>query len=382
MDLAPDARTYARWNYTADYDPTGDVITVLIDGVPHPAFDFTTAPDPCQAGRWAGVVRLLVAGPDAVGNPGATVVLALGTHTVALSFPNAPSQTLLDGGTIDVIAAVAGMASGPCSAWEPDACVVFPDCTAMVSGYALDAATEVLWTRTGRRFGVCQVAYRPCRAACASNWWASPPWGSWGGSSWGGGGSWGWPYPALIGGRWVNLGCGACGDTCSCTILHQIALPSPVAGIVAVKVDGATLPASAYRVDNWNTLVRLDGEAWPRCNDLNLADTEDGTWSVTALYGEAVPALGRLAVGVLAVYLATGLCASAGCRLHSATVTEITRQGVQKRFASARSVKDGSLISTGLYLPDLFIETFNPTHSSPAAIYDLDAARPRRTGTS
>lgn len=375
MDLAPAARTYAKWNYTADYDPTGDAIEVIIDGTAYPATDFSAAADPCLTGRWTGIIRLLVAGPDATGNPGGTVVLGLGEHAVALHFPSAPQDTLLPAGSITVAPAAVGLASGPCSPWPTDACVVFPDCTQMVSGYALEAATEVLWARTGRRYGLCETTYRPCRTGCtpAAAWWASPAWGS----GWGTGGGWGWPYPALVGGRWYNLGCGMCGDTCSCTVLHQIALPSPVATVVQVKVDGTVLDPASYRVDDWRFLVRLDGEPWPWCNDLNLADTEEGTWSVTALYGEEVPALGRLAVGELAIELAKGLCGAAGCRLPMGVLKEITRQGVRKEFL--RGDKMGNQI--GLYLCDLFVNTENPAGASPAAVYSMDAPRTRRVGT-
>lgn len=376
MDLAPDARDFAHWNYVADFDPTLATVEVSIDGVWYPASSFTVEVSQCRPGvnQWTGVVLLLVAGPLAVANPPGTVVLGYGNHPAEVRFTLSPKIVVLDGGSIEVITAGLGMASGPCAGWEPDACVVFPDCTQMVSGYALEAATEVLWNKTARRFGVCEVAYRPCRTGCDSAWWASPAWGSIG---WGGGG-YGWPYPALVGGRWFNLGCGFCGDSCSCTVLHQIVLPSPVAGITAVKVDGVVLAPSAYRVDDWDKLVRLDGEAWPLCNDLNLPDTEPGTWSVTAVYGEAVPALGRLAVGELALHLVAGLCAATGCRTHAATVKEITRQGVRKQFFSADS-PSGQI---GLYLSDLFVSTFNPARSSPAAIYDMDRPHYRRVGTS
>ena len=265
----------------------------------------------------------------------------------------------------------AGVDSGPCAAWEPDPCVVFPDCAAPVSGLALDAATELLWARTGRRFGVCEVTLRPCRAGCTDDAW-------WAGRS-GTGGGWGWPMPALVGGRWYNLGCGACGgDSCSCTVLHQVALPAPVAAILEVKIDGAVLDEAAYRVDDWRLLVRLDGQTWPACQDLTLPDTEAGTWSVTAAYGEAVPALGRLAVGALARAYAAGMCGCTGCKQLAVTVAEITRQGVRKKLFSA----DTPTGQTGVRQADDFIATFNPTRSSPASIYPIDGPRPRRVGTS
>ncbi len=386
LNLYPAGRVFANWDYRVSEDPTGTVITATIDGVVHiPTF---TVHGPDTDGQWFGVISLLVAGPDATGNPVGTVVLSAGDHQVLITFPDTPETLIVDGGVISIDSAALARSSGPCQAWEPDPCTVFPDETVMVSGYALEAATDLLWTRTGRRFGVCEAAFRPCRSSCApwglagwgGGWWGSAgPWGSWGG-----GGGWGWPFPALVGGTWLNLGCGACGDSCSCSIVHQIRLPGPVARILSVKVDGNVLPTSAYRVDDWRLLVRLDGDPWPACNDLNLDDDQPGTWSVTAEYGQTVPALGRLAVGLLAVELAKHMCGAPGCKLPTGTLTELTRQGVAQRFQSSVSARGGAtaVMKTGLWLVDLFISTFNPAGATAASIYDMDRPPPRRVGTS
>lgn len=256
--------------------------------------------------------------------------------------------------------------AGPCSAWDPVNCGPWPDELESVREYALMAATEVLWERTKRRFGLCEITLRPCRRTCAP--YAALSWlPTWGGSN----GDWGWPYPALLGGRWYNLGCGFCENECSCAVLYQIELPTPVAEIVEIKIDGSVLSSSSYRVDNWRWLVRLDGQNWPLCQDLNKADTEVDTWSVTATYGEAVPMLGMFAVNELGLEVAK-TCIGQSCGNPSSVTKQVVRQGVTKIFMGA------SKGQTGLFFTDRFINTYNPTNSGVATIYNIDSPKMRR----
>jgi hypothetical protein len=170
-----------------------------------------------------------------------------------------------------------------------------------------------------------------------------------------------------------------CSGDCSCTRLEQVELPYPVADVTQVKVDGVILDPSAYRVDEWRYLVRLDGGLWPRCNDLNLPDTELDTWSVTARYGTEVPELGKIAVGELATQIVRRCMGASGCTIPASTVRSINRQGVTKVFFDAATAfKNGAV---GLYWSDLFINTVNPTHTGLASIYDIDGQRPRRIDT-
>lgn len=269
---------------------------------------------------------------------------------------------------------MAALDAGPCQEW-PTICDEFPVTGTAEQLELIDlatiAATEALWTRTKKRFGLCTVTIRPCKREC---WPLLPP-------TYHDATSWGWPFPMLIGGTWVNLGCSSCGDSCSCTAIHEVRLPYPVAAVTEVKVDGVVLASSNYRVDDYRWLVRVDGQDWPTCNDLNKADTEVGTWSVTVQYGEPVPILGQLAAGQLASEIYKG-CAGSGagdCKLPMATVKQITRQGVTKVFFDADSAfKNGKI---GLYYPDLFIKTYNPSGTGRTSIYDIDGAKPRRAGT-
>lgn len=270
---------------------------------------------------------------------------------------------------------MAALDSGPCISWVP-LCANWPaGVTPAITGAAVDAATELLWERTQRRFGECQVTLRPCKEECwpanAIAWLGSwlPTYGS---------GSWGWPYPALLGGRWFNLGCGSCAGSCSCTSVEQVRLPQPVASILKVKVDGVILNPTAYRVDDWQWLVRVDGGRWPTCNNLNVDDTHVDTWSVTASYGEVPPTLGQLACGELASQIAK-MCVDGACASPAAALSQIQRQGVTKNYLQNNRESPG--VSIGLVLCDRFIRTYNPTGSKPAAIFNMDGGRARRTGT-
>lgn len=261
--------------------------------------------------------------------------------------------------------------TGPCQRWDCDTCGPWPDTLEPYREVATQAATEILWNRTKRRFGLCEFTLRPCKRSCLPSGW-----GGWRGG-WTDVGA-GWPFPALIGGAWFNLGCGSCGDDCSCTTLQQVQLPYPVADVLQILIDGEILPASAYRVDSHRFLVRVDGGSWPSCNDLSSPDTEPGTWSVRATYGEQVPTLGSIAARDLAIEIAKACAGDVnGCQLPGGMVQTITRQGVTKRFVDSAS-QYGTI---GLRMPDLFIQTYNPTRSGMATIIDIDSPRPRRVGT-
>lgn len=265
---------------------------------------------------------------------------------------------------------------GPCAPWTP--IFTCPDRIATTSptatGYAVQAATEIVWALSGRQFGTCSVTLRPCRRECYSDqWWAGT------GSIWFGGvnSPWGYPY-AGPSGYWFDLSCGSCSGTCSCSEVPEVILPSPVYSIVNVKMDGSPMATGAYRVDNNRLLVRQDGQRWPRCNNLAVDDTHAGTWSVTALYGQPVPVSGQLAVGELACELLRAM-AGEDCRL-PAGIQTIARQGVTINFQNlAELSKDGI---TGFDLVDRFITTANPNRlHQRSRVYSVDRPMQRRAGT-
>jgi hypothetical protein len=256
---------------------------------------------------------------------------------------------------------------GPCADWPVrwicDVSAESPTAT----GIAVNAATYVLWSLSGRQFGTCSVALRPCRRECYdTSWWNSygMPWTT----AWDYGIS-GSSYP------WFISGCGGCRGSCSCTEISEVALPSPVSSIVSVKLDGAVAPTGSYRLDNNRLLVRTDGGLWPSCNNLNKDDTQVGTWSVTALYGQPVPQAAQLAVGELACELIKAMRGEE-CRLPPG-VTQLTRQGVTVSIPDFGELfKDGR---TGLYMVDMFLTTVNPKRlMQRSRVYSVDTLRARR----
>lgn len=257
---------------------------------------------------------------------------------------------------------------GLCEVWEPIWTCALPTSAYAITGDAVQIASEILWALTARRFGLCTITLRPCRSSCYD-------------SSWGGWNDW-WEYgtyptPTLYNGLWYNITCGSCTDGCSCTTLSEVILPGPVYEVTSVKVDGSILIKNTdYRLDDYRKLVRLGGNEWPLCNDLNLEDTESGTWSVTISQGVPVPRLGRIAVGVLATEIAKMLICDSTCALPK-SVQSLSRQGVNMTFFDPTEAFENK--RTGLYIPDLFISTYNPNGlRQPSRVYDLDSMQNSR----
>lgn len=261
---------------------------------------------------------------------------------------------------------------GPCAAWDPIWCCTLPAGSQAVSGDALLAATEVLHHLSGQRFGLCEFTFRPCRRDCYANSWPfdSGSWWQWGGA---------YPRPLLFDGAWFNLTCGGCPGSCSCTPLSEAWLPGPVGEVVSVKLDGQSLPASGYRVDDFFKLVRLGGLSWPVCQDLTLPDSEPDTWSVTLTIGEAVPTIGRYAVGELACEIVNA-CLGNTCALPK-NATSVSRQGVSIDFPTFTELLRHGVL--GLRWTDMFIATYNPNRlRARPQVFDVDAmSSNRRAGT-
>lgn len=248
--------------------------------------------------------------------------------------------------------------------WNCDVSTESPTAT----GKAVTAASYILWALTGRQFGTCTVTLRPCRRECYdSSWWNNfgMPWTT----AWDYVGST-WP--------WFPAGCGGCRGSCSCTEISEVVLPNPVQSITTVKLDGAVAPTGSYRLDNNRLLVRTDGQRWPRCNDLTKDDTQVGTWSVTASYGQPVPAMGEIAMGALACELLKAMRGE-DCTL-PAGVTNLTRQGVSIEIPDIGSIFEHG--RTGLFTVDMFIIAANPNKiMQRARVYSPDRIPHRRAGS-
>lgn len=170
------------------------------------------------------------------------------------------------------------------------------------------------------------------------------------------GGSW-WIPQGIDGTLAVNcLGGGACG----CLQLRQILLPGePVVAVTEVKIDGYVLDPSAYRVDDWRYLTRVDGGTWPTCQQVHLSDEEPGTWSVAYRYGAAPPPSGVEACVALATQfaLAAGPTGDDDCALPP-KATRASRRGVEFDLTDADLIDDQGNFT----VPEVrvFLEAVNP----------------------
>lgn len=203
---------------------------------------------------------------------------------------------------------------------------------------AAGLAGATLRRLSGYRVGGCPILVRPCVLGCTDIALYR---------------SRGWGPSQLADGSWVNS-CG-CTTDCSCTALCEVRLAAPVGPITAVKVDGAVVPASDYRVDG-DRLVWTGASdcPWPTCQDMTQDDDQPGTFSVEYLNAHAPDSLAAYAAGVLAIEFAKA-CTGGKCRL-PANVTSVTRQGVQFEIA-AGSFPSGM---TGLREVDAWIGLWNP----------------------
>jgi hypothetical protein len=180
------------------------------------------------------------------------------------------------------------MASPPaptCQPWTTPA-EVRACCGGLSPSYDLTTsiqyASEILYRLSGRQFsGLCERTLRPCmgdNCGCRTD----AAWGALAASGW----HWAmWPYPSspvrLGGGLsgWTNCwGCGEdiggdgsfdagglCAGACD---LPCVTLPAPISNVLEVVVNGVALPSSAYKVEAYRRLCRVDGGHWPCSNNL------------------------------------------------------------------------------------------------------------------
>ncbi len=256
---------------------------------------------------------------------------------------------------------------GPCR-WPADyTCVDLTTEQAAVTGNLVDGATELLWALSGRQFGECAVVLRPCRRECASTYPADLMASDL------------WPHPAKIDGEWLNLACGSCGTSCSCTEVEQVVLPSPVTRVVQIIIDGVELDPSAYRVDDRRFVVRQDGGRWPMCQDLSKPAGEPGTWTFKVFFGREVPALGQLALGELVGEFAKS-CGGLACDVPP-NWGSISQQGLTINRDQPVNVGDLDTIpEEALPMVRAFLRAFNPNRlNSRSRVRSPDITRPTRT---
>lgn len=251
--------------------------------------------------------------------------------------------------------------NGPCQPWcdASDVAVYAGDTGSIdLTKYAYEASA-LLYELSARQYsGTCVRKVRPCSQGWCG-WWGSGYWQSAEGQNFWTGTAWGW-------GGGYNEHWGSTTSQCGCNHLCEVRLSGyPVWSIVEVKIDGAVVAPATYRLDGWENLVRVrllstDPQlCWPTCQNLDLPDTQDGTFSVSYLCGVDPPLLGKDAAAQLAAqfyFAATG----AACALPVGT-TKLVRQGVtieRALFASWAQNADGQW-ATGLPIVDAFLAGYN-----------------------
>lgn len=256
--------------------------------------------------------------------------------------------------------------------WDACPSDVLDDITPEVMALSEALAAQTLRMLTGYRIGGCSVTVRPCNRSCVPGSWLTAPdaGGLFAGVN---GGYFGMSPYVGPNGRWLNA-CGCAGDGCSCVKVREVLLPTSVGvgRVDSVVVDGVTIPATSYRIDNSNRLVRTDGEDWPVCQDMNKDSGED-TFFVTYLDGNPVDGVGAYVAGTLAAEFAKA-CVNKDCAL-PANVQSITRSGVTMELDP--EMFTGGI--TGVRTVDSYIRIWNPTTSLPSGIYSPDAPKGRRT---
>lgn len=144
--------------------------------------------------------------------------------------------------------------------------------------------------------------------------------------------------------------------TCTCDWREGLVLPGHVDRVEEVRLDGAVLAPSTYRLFDDRRLVRLDG-SWPCCQRITDANDGQGNFTVRYRLGNAPNDFARWAAAEMACHLALAFVGSEECKL-SPHVVSLARQGVNLAMDPGAFFREGR---TGLDLVDLFLSTYNPT---------------------
>lgn len=347
----------------------GTVEVAIIDNVGNVVFGPTTA----------GIAEEDVDGsPTGVYSVTLTAPADAGQYTIVWSFDGTydPYTVTVESLTVVAIGAILppvggegdGPVYGPCSLWTTidaiaECCAI--EETSGDSGLiasltnAATATSQILFDLSGRQFaGECQRTVRPCstQCMCGVQVLSRGHLVGWNGDCWG-------------------------GSTCGCLPLSEVKLSGyPVRSITEVKIDGVVLDPSEYRIDGYRYLVRTNGARWPSCQSLDLDDTEEGTWSVTYVYGQTPPQMAQLAAQQLACEVYKS-CQGLECALPVGT-TRVTRQGItiERTFFARDNL--ARVWRTGMPFVDAFLNSVNPDALRRRPTFWGGGRRyPRRVGT-
>lgn len=207
---------------------------------------------------------------------------------------------------------------------------------------SISIARMMLWTRTGRRLGLCTIVedYTPPTSGLC-------------------------PVPTFEpGGSWEFARSGAS--------MPIVLLQQPVHSVTSVKIDGVALDAASWRLDG-NRLYRL-GSSWPAPVEIGGAPRVrvEYRWGVALtadhpLYGLAGAAMGEVAMEVWKAL------SGEPCKLPSRAVS-IARQGVTVTLADPQQFVEQGLL--GLTIADQLIVAANPgRRRARARVYSPDMPR-------
>lgn len=243
--------------------------------------------------------------------------------------------------------------------WEPDPACLGEKWAALdedVKERSVMLATSSLLVLTNNRVGTCPITIRPCpeprRCGCD------------------------WNPHIRADGVWVN----DCGCRSVCKPLSEVDIPGPVGYIDSLLIDGQAVELwdGDWRLDNGHLLVWQGAgtSPLPSTQNLNLPDSEPGTWSITYSRSYPVQDDARLAVGLLALEFAEACKPKGKCSLPRG-VTSVVRSGVTFQI-EAGLFPNGR---TGIDIVDQFISKWAPLGSPArtAVVYDPAKAKPRVT---
>jgi len=205
-----------------------------------------------------------------------------------------------------------------CTAWidedERLADCGCPDGPQLIVQSAIEVATEMLYRLSGQQWpGLCTETRRPLPINIPPG--SLPP----------------FLPPYLISADWVVLP------------------RDRVTSVTSMLIDGAAFTDFLFYPPNW--LVRTDNNAWPTPQDLDLATTEDDTWSVTYAYGAEPPEGGKMAARVLTSELVKACTNDTTCKIPTGAV-RVTQRGV--------TYDVGGDFRTGLQSVDAWLDSVNP----------------------
>lgn len=211
------------------------------------------------------------------------------------------------------------------------------------------ASRRVFEATDGMWWGCCTITVAPCRHPSGTPC-DLPPGQRWYPPNLGGADLPAYPYGTVtdFGPAFVNVWTCSCPrtDVCSCAIVgDRVTLPyGPVRDVLSVTIDGEVLDEAAYTLVGAD-LVRLDGEAWPACQDRTVPLGSPGTWSVEYRIGydpppELVPLVAQFACQLLRP------CAGLDCDLPPG-YTVIHRDGVDFAVQEAEGYRERGLTGFG-----------------------------------